>query len=136
MNNHPPPRRIRDVPSVTGGFFKPLHVRKRTHIAHKRQAIRESPLRKILKFCGRGWRPRHPEKTNDYSAQKRAIRESPLQPNFNIHRRGDHRSPAFVRDMPSFSGAPRRSPTGWDFVCGNLFVFRDVEGAIPYRKIV
>ena len=42
---------------------------------------------------------------------------------FKISRRGDHRSPAFVRDMPSFSGAPRSSPTGWDFVCGDLFVF-------------
>ena len=35
----------------------------------KKRAIRESLLRKTIKFCGREWRPRHPEKTNAYRAQ-------------------------------------------------------------------
>ena len=42
--------------------------------------------------------------------------------------------PSFVRDMPSFSGAPRRSPTGCFVIFVNLFVFWTVEDAGPYNR--
>ena len=42
--------------------------------------------------------------------------------------------PSFVRDMPSFSGAPRRSPAGCFVIFVNLFVFWTVEDAGPYNR--
>ena len=38
--------------------------------------------------------------------------------------------------MRLFSGAPRRSPTGWFFVCENLFVFSGRPGGRPLQKIL
>ena len=60
------------------------------------RAIRESPLRKIIKFCGRGWRPRRPDKTKE-----------------SLHiKAGDQWSPAFVIRLSFFSFLQGRKVRG------------------------
>ena len=42
-----------------------------------------------------------------------------------------HESPAFMSDNRSFSGGASPSPTGWLFVSGKVFVFREAK-RLPY----
>ena len=58
----------------------------------------------------------------------------PLPQNFIIHRRGGVPPPVFTYDNRSFSGAPRRSPTGCFVIFVNLFVFWTVEDGGPYNR--